>query len=77
MEEKTSTSEAMRALVMKHKSTILKLKLISPKNNINKDNLSKQKSVADVKKVLFTDATPKSNFKLKNFGSELKIEGFN
>lgn len=77
MEEKTSTSEAMRALVMKHKSTILKLKFTSPKNSINKDNLSKQKSVADVKKVLFTDATPKSNFKFKNFGSELKMEGSN
>lgn len=58
-EIKTSTSEAMRALVMKHKSTVLKLKSNSPKH---KDNVvtSKQKSVADVKKVLFTDNTPKT-----------------
>jgi len=71
-EIKTSTSEAMRALVMKHKSTVLKLKSNSPKH---KDNVtSKQKSVADVKKVLFIDNTPKSDFKFKKFGSDLKTK---
>ncbi|XP_060868830.1 uncharacterized protein LOC132943758 [Metopolophium dirhodum] len=71
-EIKTSTSEAMRALVMKHKSTVLKLKLNSPKH---KDNVvtSKRKSVADVKKVLFID-TPKTDFKFEKFGSDLKTK---
>lgn len=72
---KTSTSEAMRTLVMKHKNTVLKLKTTSPKTNtINKDNNAtlKRKSVADVKKVLFTDNTPKSDFKFEKFGSDLK-----
>lgn len=74
---KTSTSEAMRALVMNHKSTVLKLKSTSPKNGIRTiDNggALKQKSVADVKKVLFTDATPKSDFKFKKFSSDSKIK---
>lgn len=71
-EIKTSTSEAMRTLVMKHKSTVLKLKVESPKNN-NKI-ISQQKSVADVKKVLFTDITPKSGFKVRKFESELKMK---
>ncbi|XP_060842544.1 uncharacterized protein LOC132922839 [Rhopalosiphum padi] len=72
-EIKTSTSEAMRALVMKHKSTVLKLKSKSPKH---KDNIvtSKRKSVADVKKVLFTDTTPKTDFKFEKFGSDLKTK---
>ena len=72
-EVKTSTSEAMRALVMKHKSTVLKLKLKSPKH---KDSgvTSKRKSVADVKKVLFTDTTPKTGFKFEKFGSDLKTK---
>lgn len=73
----TSTSEAMHVMVMKHKSTVLKLKSKSPSkcNTQNKDNIpSKQKSVADVKKVLFSDKTPKSDFKFEKFGSELKIE---
>lgn len=63
----------MHALVMKHKSTILKLKLKSPKH---KDIVvkSKRKSVADVKKVLFTDTTPKTDFKFKKFGSDLKTK---
>lgn len=76
-EVKTSTSEAMRALVMKHKSTVLKLKLTSPKNDTtNKDNLEcKKKSVADVKKVLFTEPTPKSDFKPEKFSSDLEIKG--
>lgn len=76
IEVKTSTSEAMRALVMMHKSTVLKLKLVSPKNSskINDISASKPKSVADVKKVLFTDNTSKSDFKLEKFGSELKKE---
>lgn len=72
---KTSTSEAMRALVMKHQSTVLKLKLSSPKNSTKKtDNVTskQQKSVADVKKVLFTDNTPKFDFKFEKFGSLLK-----
>lgn len=71
-EIKTSTSEAMRALVMKHKSTVLKFKLKSPKH---KDNVvtSKRKSVADVKKVLFID-TPKTDFKFEKFGSDLKTK---
>jgi len=70
-EIKTSTSEAMRALVMKHKSTVLKLKLNSPKH---KDNVtSKRKSVADVKKVLFID-TPKTDFKFEKFGSNLETK---
>ncbi|XP_050525123.1 uncharacterized protein LOC126896411 [Daktulosphaira vitifoliae] len=71
---KTRTSEAMRDLVMKHKNTVLKLKAVSPKNSsITKDVVTtKQKSVADVRKVLFTDTTPKSDFKFKKFGSELK-----
>lgn len=75
-EVKTSTSEAMRALVMKHKSTVLKLKSTSPKNSIkNKDNIaSKKKSVLDVKKVLFTDNTPKFDFKFENFDSNPKVE---
>lgn len=75
-EVKTSTSEAMRTLVMKHKSTVLKLKVESPKNSAkNNDNvISKQKCVADVKKVLFTDITPKSDFNVKKFESELKIK---
>lgn len=70
-EIKTSTSEAMRALVMKHKSTVLQLKSNSPKY---KDNVvtSKRKSVADVKKVLFKDATPKTDFKFEKFSSDLK-----
>lgn len=65
----TSTSEAMRILVMNHKSTILKLKSTSPKNGIRTidNNVLKQKSVADVKKVLFTDAISKSDFKFENF----------
>lgn len=72
-EVKTSTSEAMHALVMMHKSTVLKLKLDSPKNSskINDISASKPKSVADVKKVLFTDTTPKSNSKLDQFDPEL------
>lgn len=76
IEVKTSTSEAMRALVMMHKSTVLKLKLVSPKNStkINEVSASKPKSVADVKKVLFTDTTPKSDFQFKKFGSELEKE---
>lgn len=60
---KVRTSEAMRALVMKHKSTVLKLKSKSPKNDtINKDYVvPKPKSLADVRKVLsFTDSIPKS-----------------
>lgn len=71
---KTSTSEAMRDLVMKHKSAVLKLKSASPKHaNINKDDsTSKNKSVANVRKVLFTDNMPKSDFKFKQFGSNLK-----
>lgn len=71
-EIKTSTSEAMRTLVMKHKGTVLKLKVESPKNNNNV--ISKQKSLADVKKVLFTDITPKSSFKVKKIESELKMK---
>jgi len=57
---------------MKHKSTVLKLKLNSPKH---KDNVgtSKRKSVADVKKVLFID-TPKTDFKFEQFGSDLKTK---
>lgn len=68
----TSTSEAMHALVMKHKNTVLKLKSTSPKNSIkSKDNVvSKQKSVSDVKKVLFTDNTPKFEFKFENLAPE-------
>lgn len=75
-EIKTSTSEAMRTLVMKHKSTVLKLKVESPKNSTkNNDNvISKPKSVADVKKVLFTDISPKSGLKAKTFESELKMK---
>lgn len=75
IESKTSTSEAMRALVMKHKSTVLKLKSTSPKNDSKSKNnvVSKQKSVADVKKVLFTDKTPKS-FKFEKFGSDLNTK---
>lgn len=66
----------MRDLVMKHKSTVLKLKSTSPKiDSKTKDIVaSKQKSVADVKKVLFTDNTPKSDFKFKKFGSDLKVK---
>lgn len=72
---RTRTSEAMRELVMKHKSTVLKLKTTSPKNSSKaKDVTAKQKSVADVRKVLFTDTTPKSDFKFKKFGSDLKNE---
>lgn len=73
----TSTSEAMHVMVMKHKNTVLKLKSKSPTkcNTQNKDNIpSKQKSVADVKKVLFSDNTPKSNFKFEKFGSDLKVK---
>lgn len=75
-EVKTSTSEAMRVLVMKHKSTILKLKLTSPKNGtLNKDIFeSKKKSVADVKKVLFTETTPKSDLEYKNNNLDLKMK---
>lgn len=71
-EIKTSTSEAMRALVMKHKGTVLKLKLNSPKL---KDNVvtSKRKSAADVKKVLFID-TPKTDFMFEKFGSDLETK---
>lgn len=71
-EVKTSTSEAMRALVMKHKSTVLKLKSTSPKNSTkNKDYIvSKQKSVSDVKKVLFIDSTPKFEFNFENVGPD-------
>ncbi|XP_050440240.1 uncharacterized protein LOC126845572 [Adelges cooleyi] len=72
---KTSTSEAMRALVMKHKNTVLKLKTVSPGNSSKTKDVPvvvKQKSVADVRKVLFTDNTPKSDFKFKKFGSDLK-----
>lgn len=75
-EVKTSTSVAMRALVMKHKNTVLKLKSKSPQNNAKdreKDSAFKHKSIADVKKVLFTDNTPKSNFELKKFDLDLKI----
>lgn len=75
-EIKTSTSEAMRALVMKHKSTVLKLKLISPKKSTpNKDNLeSKRKCIADVKKVLFTETTPNSDLESKNNNLDLKMK---
>lgn len=75
-EVKTSTSEAMRALVMKHKNTVLKLKSTSPKNDLKTKDMvtSKQKSVADVKKVLFSDNTPKSDFKFEKFGSDLKMK---
>jgi len=73
---KTSTSEEMRALVMNHKNTILKLKSTSPKNDIKPiDNSAfKQKSVADVKKVLFTDVAQKSDFKFEKFDSDLNTK---
>jgi hypothetical protein len=73
---KTSTSVAMRALVMKHKNTVLKLKSKSPLNSAKdkeKDSAFKLKSIADVKKVLFTDNTPKSNVELQKLGLDLKI----
>lgn len=74
---KTSTSEAMRAMVMKHKNTVLKLKSTSPLNSVKnkeKNCAFKHKSIADVKKVLFTDNSPKSDFKLKQFRPDLKIK---
>lgn len=73
---KTSTSEAMRTMVMKHKSTVLKLKLTSPKNDTKSkdDVVHKKKSVADVKKVLFIDNTPKSDFKFEKFGLNINVK---
>lgn len=66
----------MRAMVMKHKNTVLKLKSNSPNSakNKDKDSVFKRKSIADVKKVLFTDNTLASDFKFKQFGSDLKLK---
>lgn len=72
---KTSTSEAMRAMAMKHKSTVLKLKWTSPKYETKiKEDVHKNKSVADVKKVLFTDNTPKTDFQFKKFDLNLNMK---